>query len=326
MKLPHRRSFLRLAAGAATVPAVSRIARAQAYPSRPVRIVVGYPAGGPPDIGARLLGQYLSERFRQPFVIDNRAGASGNIGTEAVVRAAPDGYTLLMVNTAHTINPTLYDNLKFNFLQDITAVALIYRQPLVLVVNPSLPAKTVPEFITYAKANPGTINMASAGIGTPPHLAGELFKRAAGVDLLHVPYRGGASVLTDLMGGQVQVMFGLLISSIEHIRAGKLRALATTMATRLEALPETPTIAEFVPGYDVSSWSGVGAPKNTPMEVVEILNREINTGLADPKLKARFTDLGAIMTPLAPAAFGKFMADETERWAEVIRTANIKPE
>ena len=326
MKLPHRRHFLRLAAGAAVVPALPRVASALNYPTRPVRIIVTFGAGSASDIAARLLGQYLSERLGQPFVVENRTGAGGNIGTEAVLKSAPDGYTLLIVNPPNTINTTLYDNLNFNFLRDITAVAMVYRQPLVMEVNLAVPAKTVPEFVAYAKSKPGKINIASLGIGTPQHMAGELFKRAAGIDLVHVPYRGGPLAIADLIGGQVQVMFDVLISSIEHVRAGKLRALATTMTTRSEVLPEIPTVAESIPGYNVTSWLGVGAPKGTPSEIVERLNKEINEGLNDPKLRARFTDLGVIVSPVSPEAFGTFMADETAKWAEVIRAANIKPE
>ena len=323
MKLP-RRKFLHLAAGAAALPVVSRIAWAQAYPTRPVRIVVGYPPGGAADISGRLIGQFLSERLRQPFVIENRPGAGGNIGTEVVVRAPPDGYTLLIVNIPHAINATL--NLNFNFLRDIAAVAMIYRQPLVLEVNPAMPAKTVGELIALAKGNPGKVNMASAGIGTPQHLAGELFKSMAGVDLVHVPYRGGAPALTDMIGGQVQVMFDTLNSSIEHIKAGRLRALAVTTAIPSEALPNIPPIADFLPGYELTSWSGVGAPKKTPREIIEKLNKDINTVLADPTAKDRFDQLGATVTTLSPAAFDEFIAKETAKWAKVIRAANIRAE
>ena len=325
MKLP-RREFLRLAAGVAALPAASRIARAQTYPSRPVRIVVGYPPGGAADISGRLIGQFLSERLRQPFVIENRPGAGGNIGTEVVVRAPPDGYTLLIVNIPHAINATLYDNLNFNFLRDIAAVAMIYRQPLVLEVNPAVPAKTVGELIALAKGNPGKVNMASAGIGTPQHLAGELFKSMAGVDLVHVPYRGGAPALTDMIGGQVQVMFDTLNSSIEHIKAGRLRALAVTTAIPSKALPNIPPIADFLPGYELTSWSGVGAPKKTPREIIEKLNKDINAVLADPTAKDRFDQLGATVTTLSPAAFDEFIAKETAKWAKVIRAANIRAE
>jgi tripartite-type tricarboxylate transporter receptor subunit TctC len=325
MKLP-RRNFLHLAAGAAALPAVSRIAWAQPYPSRPVRIVVGLAPGGANDIVARLLGQRLSERLGQPFVIENRPGGGGNIATEAVVRAPADGYTLLMVGSYNAINATLYDNLNFNFIRDIAPVASIATNPLVMEVHPSVAAKTVPEFIAYAKANPGKINMASPGIGSAPHLAGELFKMRAGVDMVHVPYRGGVPALTDLLGGQVQVYFPGTVSSIEYIKTGRLRALAVTAATRSEALPDLPTVGEFVPGYEASSWFGVGAPKATPAEIVDKLNKEINAGLADPKIKARFADLGG--TPLvgSPADFGKLIAEETEKWGKVIRAANIKPE
>jgi tripartite-type tricarboxylate transporter receptor subunit TctC len=327
MKFPHRRRFLHLAAGAAALPAASRVARAQGYPSRPVRIIVGYPAGGAQDINARLIGQYLSERLGQAFVIENRPGAAANIATELVARAAPDGYTLLMVGSAHTVNATLYENLRFNFLRDIAPVAGVTSAPAVMVVNPDFPAKTVSEFIAYAKANPGKITMASSGSGGPQHMAGELFKLAAGVDLLHVPYRGSTPALTDIMSGQVQIMFDPLSSSIGFIRGGKLRALAVTAAMRSEALPDIPTIAEFVPGYDVRFWSGVGAPKGTSKEIIEKLNKDINAGFSDPKLKARFADLGVeLFAPLSSADFGKFMAQETEKWARVIRAANIKPE
>jgi tripartite-type tricarboxylate transporter receptor subunit TctC len=323
MKLP-RRNFLHLAAGAAALPAASRIAWAQPYPSRPVRIVVGLAPGGANDIVARLLGQRLSERLGQPFVIENRPGGGGNIATEAVVRAPADGYTLLMVGSYNAINATLYDNLNFNFIRDIAPVASIATNPLVMEVHPSVAAKTVPEFIAYAKANPGKINMASPGIGSAPHLAGELFKMRAGVDMVHVPYRGGVPALTDLLGGQVQVYFPGTVSSIEYIKTGRLRALAVTAATRSEALPDLPTVGEFVPGYEASSWFGVGAPKATPAEIVDKLNKEINAGLADPKIKARFADLGGEVLVLSPAHFGNFIVDETEKWGNVIRALNIK--
>ena len=325
MTLP-RRQFLHLAAGAAALPAVSRFAWAQTYPSRPVRMIVGFAAGGATDILARLIGQWLSERLGQPFVIENRPGAGSNIATEAVVRAPPDGYTLLLVGSPNAINATLYDKLNFNFIRDIAPVASIIRGALVMVVHPSVPAKTVPEFIAYAKANPGKINMASGGIGGITHIAGELFKMMAGVDMVHVPYRGVAPALTDLLGGQVQVIFANLAPSIEYIRAGKLRALAVTTATRSEALPDIPTVGEFVPGYEASSWFGVGAPKNTPAEIVDKLNKEINAGLADPKIKARLADLGGTVLGGSPADFGKLIAEETEKWGKVIRAANIKPE
>jgi tripartite-type tricarboxylate transporter receptor subunit TctC len=324
-KLPRRR-FLHLAAGAAALPAVSRIARAQAYPSRPVRIIVPFAAGGGTDITARLMGQWLSERLGQPFVIENRPGATGNIGTEAAVRAPADGYTLLMAGTANASNATLYDKLNFNFIRDIAPVASIMRQPLVMEVNPSVPARTIPEFIAYAKANPGKINMASSGSGGTLHVAGELFKMMAGVNLVHVQYRGSGPALVDLLGGQVQGMFDGAASSIEYIRAGKLRALAVTTATRSNVLPNIPTLSEFVPGYEASDWYGIGVPKNTSAEIIDKLNKEINAALADPRLQARFADLGGTVFPGSPAEFGKFVAEETEKWAKVIRAANIKPE
>jgi tripartite-type tricarboxylate transporter receptor subunit TctC len=325
MKLP-RRNFLHLAAGAAALPAVSRVARAQTYPTRLVRLIIGYPPGSGPDITARLIGQSLSERLGQPFVIDNRPGAGSNIGTEAVVRAPADGYTLLIAASANASNATLYDKLDFNFIRDIAPVASITRAPFVMEVHPSVPAKTVPEFIAYAKANPGEINMASSGNGTVPHLSGELFKMMTGVDMVHVPYRGGTAALVDLLRGQVQVRFGVLTESIQYIKDGKLRALAVTTASRSEALPDIPTVGEFLPGYDASAWTGVGAPRNTPAEIIEKLNREINAGLADPKLKARFADQGSTVFVGSPAEFGKFIAEETEKWAKVVRTANIKPD
>jgi tripartite-type tricarboxylate transporter receptor subunit TctC len=325
MKLPRRR-FLHLAAGAAVLPAVLRSAMAQTYPTHPVRWIVGYPPGGATDIAARLMGQWLSERLGQPFVIENRPGASGNIGTETVANAPPDGYTLLLVNAGNAINTTLYDKLNFNFIRDIAPVAGIIRVPLVMQVNPSVPAKTVPEFIAYAKANPGKLNMASAGNGTPQHVSGELFKMMAGVDMTHVPYRGSAPALTDLLGGQVQVVFDTTLASIEYIRTGRLRALAVTTATRLEVLPDVPTVGEFVPGYEASGWYGMGAPKNTPAEIIGKLNREVNAGLADPKMKARLADLGGTVFASSPAEFGKLIAEETKKWGKVIKTANIKPE
>jgi tripartite-type tricarboxylate transporter receptor subunit TctC len=325
MKL-HRRTFLHLAAGAAALPVVSRIARAQAYPSRPVRIVVGFAAGGGVDIVARLIGQWLSERLGQQFVIENRPGAATNIGTEAVVRSPADGYTLLVADASAAINATLYDKLNFNFIRDIAPVAGIIRVANVMEVNPSFPAKTVPEFIDYAKANPGKINFASGGNGAPPHVSGELFKMMTGVDIVHIPYRGLAPALTDLIGGQVQVMFGTMPPSIEYIRAGKLRALAVTTATRSAALPDIPTVGEFVPGYEASTWYGVGAPKNTPVEVIETLNKEINAAFADPKMKARLADLGGILLPGSPADFGKLIADETEKWAKVVKFSGAKPD
>ena len=325
MKLPRRR-FLHLAAGAAALPALSRIARAQTYPSRPVRWVVPFPPGGVTDIVARLISQWLSERLGQPFVIENRPGAGGNIGAEAVVKAAPDGYTLYLSSSPNAISATLYDNLNFNFIRDIAPVASISISPLVMEVNPSVPAKTVPEFVAYAKANSGKLNMASNGNGTTSHLAGELFKMMTGINMLHVPYRGAAPALTDLIGGQVQVKFDVMASSIEHIRAGKLRALAVTTATRSEALPDVPNVGEFLPGFEASAWQGVGVPKNTPTEIVDRLNKEMNAALADPKIKARLADLGSSVFSSSPADFGRFIAAETEKWGKVIRTANIKPE
>jgi tripartite-type tricarboxylate transporter receptor subunit TctC len=324
MKLP-RRSFLHLAASVAVLPAVSRIARAQAYPARPVHWIVGLAPGGAQDIVARLVGQWLSERLGQPFVIENRPGAGTNIGTEAVVRARADGYTLLLVGPPNAINATLYDKLNFNFIRDIAAVAGISREPDIMEVHPSFPAKTVPEFIAYVRANPGKINHASAGTGSAGHVAGELFKMMTGVSMVHVPYRGGAPALTDLLGGQVQVYFGNMQSSIEYIRAGKLRALAVTTATRSEALPDIPTVGEFVPGYEASGWTGIAAPKNTPAEIVDKLNKETNAALADPKLKARLADLGAAPLPGSPSDFGRFIAEETEKWGKVVKFANIKP-
>jgi tripartite-type tricarboxylate transporter receptor subunit TctC len=325
VKLP-RRTFLHLAAGAAALPAVSRFAWAQAYPTRPVRIVVGLAPGGTNDFVARLMGQWLSERLGQQFVIENRPGAGGNIGTEAVVRAPADGYTLLLVGAWSAFNATLYAKLNYNFIRDIAPVASIGRVPLVMVVNPSVPAKTVPEFIAFAKANPGKISMASAGNGTTPHVAGELFKMMAGVDLIHVPYRGNGPAITDLLGGQVQVLFAGAPESIEHIRAGRLRPLAVTDTTRLEVLSDIPTVAEFVPGYEASAWFGVGAPRNTPAEIIHSLNKEINAALADPNMKARLADLGGTVLAGSPADFGKLIAEETEKWGKVIRAANIKPE
>jgi tripartite-type tricarboxylate transporter receptor subunit TctC len=325
MKLP-RRQFLHLAAGAAALPAVSRIATAQTYPTRPVHIVVGAPPGGAPDIAARLMAQWLSERLGQTFIVENRPGASGNIATEGVARATPDGYTLLVVISANTVNTTLFDNLKFNFIRDIAPIAGIQRAPNVMVVNPSVPAKTVPEFIGYAKANPGKINMASGGIGTNVHVSGELFKMMAGIDMVHVPYRGEALALTDMIGGQMQVMFPTAPGSIEHIRAGKLRPLAVTTATRSEALPDLPTVGDFVPGYEASGWAGLAAPRGTPVEIVDQLNKAINAGLSDLKFKARLADLGATVLALSPAEFGKLIVDETEKWAKVVKFAGIKAE
>jgi tripartite-type tricarboxylate transporter receptor subunit TctC len=326
MKLPHRRQFLHLAVGAAALPAVSRITWAQAYPTRPVRIIAPTAPGGGPDILARLIGPWLSGRLGQQFVVENRPGGGSNIGTEAVVRAPPDGYTLLMVSTIQAINATLYSKLNFNFLRDIAPVAGIIRLPFVMVVNPSVPAKTVPEFIAYAKANPGKINLGSPGIGTPGHVAGELFKMMAGVDLVHVPYRGGGPVMTDLLGGQVQVLFGSTSLTIEQIRAGKLRPLAVTSATRWDGLPDIPTVNDFVLGYEASAVSGLGAPRNTPAEIIDKLNKEINAALADPNMKARLADLGGTALAGSPADFGKLIAEETEKWGKVVKFSGAKPE
>ncbi len=325
MKLPRRR-FLQLAAGAAALPAVSRVAVAQAYPSRPVRLVVSFPAGGVNDILARLMGQWLSERFGQPFVIENRPGAGTNIGTEAVVRAAADGYTLLLVSPANAINATLYDKLSFNFMRDIAPIASIVSIPLVLVVHPSFQVASVSELVAYAKANPGKLNMASGGNGSAGHVTGELFKMMAGVDMLHVPYRGSGPALTDLIAGQVQVTVDPLPSSVEFIRTGKLRALAVTTATRSDALPGIPTIADTVPGYEASAWYGFGAPRSTPVEIVEKLNREINAVLAEPRNKARFAELGGTVIAGSPADFSKLMADETEKWAKVVKFSGARPD
>jgi len=325
VKLP-RRKFLRLAAGAAAMPAVSRIARAQSYPARPVRIVSGFAAGGTNDILASLIGQWLQERLSQPFVVETRPGAGGNIGTEVVVRAPADGYTLLLFGPNTAISATLYDKLNFNFIRDIAPVAGIMRAPNVMEVNPGVPAKTVPEFIAYARANQGRINFASTGIGTSIHVSGELFKMMTGVNLVHVPYRGASPALVGLLGGQVQVMFDALPSSIEHIRTGKLRALAVTTAMRSDALPSVPTVGEFVPGYEASSIFGFGAPKNTPAEIIDKLNKEINAGLADPEIRPRVADLDGTVLVGSPADFGKLIAEETEKWRKVINTANIKAE
>jgi tripartite-type tricarboxylate transporter receptor subunit TctC len=325
LKLP-RRAFLHLAAGAAALPAVSRITWAQTYPSRPVHWIVGFTPAGGNDIVARLMGQWLSERLGQPFVIENRPGAGTNIATEAVVNAPPDGYTLLLANLANAINATLYEKLNFNFIRDIAPVAGISQAPLIMVVNPSVPAKTVPEFIAYAKANPDKINMGSAGIGSAGHLAGELFKMMAGVSLVHVPYRGNAPALTDLIAGQVEVLFPSAASSIEYVKTGKLRALAVTGAIRLETLPDLPTVGESIPGYEASSLYGIGAPRNTPAEIVDKLNKEVNAALADPKMRARLADLGGTPLPGSPARFGKLIVDETEKWGKVIKFAGIKPQ
>jgi len=325
MLLPRRR-FLSFAAGAVASPAVSRLAWAQTYPARPVRVIVGFAAGGPTDITARLIAQWLTERLGQQFIIDNRPGAGSNIGTEAVVRAPPDGYTLLIVGATNAVNTTLYEKLPFNLIRDIVPVAGIIRVPLIMEVHPSVPVKTVPEFIAYAKANAGKINMASGGNGTTLHVSGELFKMMTGVDMIHVPYRGAGPMLIDLLGGQVQVAFDPMPSSIEHVRAGRLRALAVTTAIRSEALPDVPPVGDFVSGYESSTWYGVGAPRNTPPEIVEKLNREINAALADPKMKARLADLGNIGLSLSPAEFGKLIADETEKWSKVVKFSGARPD
>ena len=325
MKLPLRRQFLHLAAGAAALPVVSRVAKAQAYQSRPVRLVVGFGAGSSADILARLMSQWLSERLGQQFVVENRTGAGGNIATESVVRSPADGYTLLLAGSNDAINTKLYDNLSYNFTRDIEPVVALIRVPNVMVVNPSVPATTVREFVAYAKANPGKINMASVGTGTVMHVAGELFNIMAGVNLVHVPYRGLAA-LNDLIGGQVQVSFPTLDVSVEHIRTGKLRALAVTTMKRSEVLPDVPTVGEFLLGFEASVFLGIGAPKSTPPAIVERLNKEINAALADPNVKARYADLGTNILGGSPADFGKLIADETEKWGKVIRTANIRPE
>jgi tripartite-type tricarboxylate transporter receptor subunit TctC len=325
MELPRRR-FLRLAAGAAASPAISRTARAQAYPTRPVRIVVGATAAGALDISARLMGQWLSERLGQPFVIENRPGAGTNIGTQAVVRSPPDGYTLLLLGLPNAVNAALFGKLNFNILRDIAPVASFMRYPNAMVVHPSFPANSVPKFIAYACANPGKINMASGGIGTAGHISGELFKAMTGIKMTHVPYRGGAPAITALLGGQVQVYFSTIPSAIEYIKAGTLRPLAVTTDSRLALLPDTPTIAEFVPGYEASDWQGLGAPKDTAAEIIDRLNNEINAALVDRKMRARLADLGGTPLPGSHTDFGKFIADEIEKWGKVIRAANIKPE
>ena len=325
MRLP-RRQFLHLAAGAAALPIMSRTAWAQAYPTRPVRLIVGYPPGSGADTFARLIGERLSERLGHPVIIENRPGAGTNIATEAVVRAAPDGHTLLLVSPPNAINATLYMDLGFNFMRDIVPVASFAEVPDVMVVDPSFPAKTVPEFIAYAKANPGKINMASSGNGSASHLAGELFIAMAGIDMLHVPYRGSPAILPDLFSGRVQVTFNIMSAFVGYIRAGKLRALAVTTATRSETLPDVPTVSEFVPGYEVSNWEGIGAPKNTPTEIVDKLNNEINAVISDSKMKARLAELGATVLRGSRAEFGKLIAGETDKWGKVIRAANIKPE
>jgi tripartite-type tricarboxylate transporter receptor subunit TctC len=321
-----RRKFLHVAAGAAAVLAVSGRTWAQTYPSHSVRLIVPFPPGGPNDVFARLIGQWLHERLGQPIIIDNRPGAGGNIGTEVVVKAAPDGYTLLLINSNHTVNATLYDKLNYNFIRDIAPVAAIIQLPLVLVLNPLLPAKTLLEFTAHAKANPGKLNYASVGNGSTPHVAGELFKMMTGIDMVHVPYRGAVQALTDLISGQVQAMFIVPGVVTEHIKAGKLRAVAVTAATRSDMLPDLPTMNSIVTGYDATTWFGIGAPKDMPSEIVDKLNKEINVALANPKINAQLTDLGGTSLTLSPAEFGKLIADDTEKWAKVIRAANIKPE
>jgi tripartite-type tricarboxylate transporter receptor subunit TctC len=325
MKLP-RRTFLHLAAGIAALPTASRLAAAQTYPTRPVRIVVGFPPGGPGDVIARLLGQWLAERLGQPFTVENRPGASGNVATETVVNAPADGYTLLSVNSSNATSATLYDKLNFNFARDIAPVANVFNVPFVMVVNPSFPARTVPEFIAYAKSHPGKINMASGGIGTPSHVGGELFKVMTGINMVHVPYRGDPPALADLMGGQVQVYLSTLPAATEYVRAGTLRALAVTAATRLETLPGIPTIDEFVPGFECSVWSGIGVPRRTPVEIVDKLSKAFIASLSDSKIKARFADLGAQPMPMNPDDFERFIGQETEKWGKVVRAASIKPE
>jgi tripartite-type tricarboxylate transporter receptor subunit TctC len=326
MKLPHRRRFLHLATGAAALPAVSRFAWAQTYPAQPVRIIVGFGPGGVSDILARLIGQWLSERFDRPFIVDNRPGGGTNIATETVARAPADGYTLLWLTSSNAINATLYEKLNFDFIRDIAPVASIVLVPSVMAVNSQFPTKTVPEFIAYAKANPGKINMGAAGPGSSTHIFGELFKMMAGVDLVPVQYRSSAPVLTDLMAGQVQVTFGPLGASIEYIKTGRLRALAVTEATRSETLPDVPTVGEFVPGYEASLWQGIGAPKSTPPEIIDRLNKEINAALADPRIKARLADLGSTPFAQSPGDFARLIASDTEKWGKVIRAANIKAE
>ena len=325
MIIPRRR-FLHFAAGAAALPAMSGTARTETYPTRPVRAIVPLAAGGAADISARLMGQWLAERLGQPFIIENRTGAGGNIGTEAVVTAPADGYTLLVAGSFNAINATLYDKLNFNFIRDIAPVAGIMRNPLIMEVTPSFPTKSVGEFIAYAKAKPGKLNMGSAGIGTPQHMAGELFKVMAGVDMVHVPYRGSGPMLTDLLRGELHVAFDPMLSSIEHIRAGRLQALAVTTATRSERLPDIPTVAESVSGYESFGWVGIGVPRNTRIDIIERINGEINAGLANAKVKARLEDLGSTTLGGSPADFGKLIAEQTDRWATVIRAANIKPD
>jgi tripartite-type tricarboxylate transporter receptor subunit TctC len=321
-----RRRFLHLTTGAVAMPAVSRIAMAETYPSRPVHLIVFYAAGGGNDIIARLMGQWLSERLGQSFVIENRPGGGGNTGTEYVVRAAPDGYTLLLSSTANVVNSTLYNNLDFDFVRDIAPVASISYEPNIMVVNPSVPAKTIPEFIAYAKANPGKINFGSAGIGSSQHMSGELFKMMAGIDMTHIPFRGTAPALQNLLGGQIQLMYASMPATLEHVRSGRLVALGVTIPKRSDVLPDVPSISEFLPGFDAEVYYGICAPKDTPADVVERLNKEINAGLADPQFKGRLTELGSAVLPGSPADFGKFLANESEKWAKVVKFANIKAE
>jgi tripartite-type tricarboxylate transporter receptor subunit TctC len=323
---PHRRQFLQLATCAAVLPAAEQPAWAQAYPARPVRVVVPVAAGGANDVTARLVGQWLSERLGQQFVIENRPGAGTNVGTEAAIRASADGYTLLIAGSNAAINATLFQSLNFNFIRDTAPIASIVRVPQVMQVNPSLPVRSVPEFIAYAKANPGKIAMGSGGKGSPAHIVGEYFKLATGTDLTHVPYRGAAPAVTDLIGGQIQVAFTEMATSLGHIKAGSLRALAVTTATRSEALPDIPTLGEFVPGFEASQWIGLVAPRDTSPTIIGKLNSEINVALADPKVKARFADLGGVVLPGSPADFGRLIRDETEKWAKVIKAANVTPD
>jgi tripartite-type tricarboxylate transporter receptor subunit TctC len=325
MKKLHRRRLLQLAAGGVTLPILTRTARAQAYPSRPVRMMVGFPPGQTGDISARLLGQWLSERLGQPFVIENRPGASSSIATELVVRAPPDGYTLLWIVTSNYINATLNPNLSYNFIREIAPIASSTRSPLVALVNPSVPIKSIPELIQFAKANPGKLNMGSGGVGNSTHLAGELFKMMTGIEMFHVPYRGSAPALADLISGQVQVMFDLTPSSIGYIRTGQLRPLAVTTAARIEALPDLPTVGDFVPGYEASAVGGIGAPKGTPVEIIQTLNAAINAGLADPAVQARYASLGTVPNPISSDEFSKLIAAETEKWSKVIKFAGIEP-
>jgi tripartite-type tricarboxylate transporter receptor subunit TctC len=322
----RRRTFLKLAAGAAALPAVPRLARAQAYPSRPARIIVGFPAGGATDIQARLMGQWLSDRLGQQFIVENRAGASGNIGTEAVAKATPDGHTLLQIVTPHAINAALYSNLNFDFVRDIAPVVCAARLAYVVVVNPSVPVKTIPEFIAYAKANPGKINYGSAGPGTPQNIACELFKMLAGVDLVHVPYRGGAPAITDLLAGHVQVIFAPLSESIQQVKAGQLRPLAVTSAKRLDVLPDVPTMADFVPGYEATGFAGIGVPRGTPPEIIDLLNKELNAGLADEKIKTRIVELGGTVAGGTAAEFATIISEAIDKWSKVIKFAGIKAE